>query len=152
VRKLNCLGLLAGAAAYAALLASPTRAEDKLPAEYAQAVKVTPVLTTSATDSGQPIVLPQKDVQISVSTYEIPVGAKLPVHKHPYPRYAYVQSGTLREIYPDTGQTETYEQGKFVLEAVDQWHRAENVGSEPLKLLVIDLLPKGENSTILQTK
>jgi quercetin dioxygenase-like cupin family protein len=149
VRKFIHFGL--SAATGLALLMVPVRAEDKLPDAYAQAVKVTPVLTTLTTATGQPIVLPQKDVQISVATYEVPAGAKLPVHKHAYPRYAYVQSGTLREIYPDTGQTETYETGKFVLEAVDQWHRAESVGSEPLKLLVIDILPKGENSTVLKT-
>jgi quercetin dioxygenase-like cupin family protein len=149
VRKLIYLGL--SAAAGVALLASPMRAEDKLPAEYAQAVKVTPVLTTPTTATGQPIMLPQKDVQLVAATYEIPAGAKLPVHKHAYPRYGYVLAGTLRETYIDTGKTVTYGPGGFILEGVDQWHKAETVGSEPVKLLVIDMLPKGENSTVLKT-
>jgi quercetin dioxygenase-like cupin family protein len=138
-------------AAGLALLMAPVRAQDNPPAAYAQAVKITPVLTTAATASGQPIALPQKDVQIVVSTYEIPAGSKLPEHKHPFPRYAYVQSGTLRETYPDTGKTMTYAQGSFILEAVEEWHKAETVGSEPVKLLVIDMLPKGATSTVLKT-
>src|ERR1700761_5865921 len=81
VRKLNYLGLL-GAAASLVLLASPVRAEDKPAADSPHAVKDTPRMTTAVTSSGQPIVMPQKDVQITVSTYEIPAGAKLPEHKH----------------------------------------------------------------------
>ena len=132
-----------------ALLVAPLRAEDK-PANAAQTVKVTPMLSTSVTSSGQPIVMPQKDVQITVSTYDIAPGAKLPEHKHPFPRYGFVETGTLRVTNVETGKSETYQQGGFVLEAVDQWHKAENVGSEPIKLLVIDVMPKGATSTILK--
>lgn len=130
---------------------APVRAEDKLPDDYAKAIKVTPVVTAPTTATGEPIVLPQKDVQVVVATYEIPAGAKLPVHKHSYPRYAYVLAGTLRETYVDLDKSVTYGQGGFILEGVNQWHKAETVGSEPVKLLVIDMLPKGENSTILKT-
>lgn len=149
MRKLIFLGV--SAAAGLALLTAPLRAEDKLPTGYAQTVKVTPLLTTSETSSGQPIVMPQKDVQIVVSTYDIPVGAKLPEHKHPYPRYAVVQSGTLHVTNIDIGKEETYNTGSFILESVDQWHKAETVGSEPVKLLVIDVMPKGASSTVLKT-
>jgi quercetin dioxygenase-like cupin family protein len=48
-------------------------------------------------------------------------------------------------------KTETYGPGSFILEAVDQWHKAENAGSDPVKLLVIDVMPKGATSTILRT-
>lgn len=149
MRKLNYLGLV-GAAASLVLLASPVLAEDKPAIDAAQAVKVTPMLTTAVTSSGQPIVMPQKDVQITVSTYDIPAGAKLPEHKHPYPRYGFMESGTLRVTNLDVGKTETYGPGSFILEAVDQWHKAENVGTEPVKLLVIDFMPKGATSTILR--
>jgi quercetin dioxygenase-like cupin family protein len=149
VRKLIYLGL--SAVAGLALLAAPLRAEDKPATDAAQPVKVTPMLTTAVTSSGQPIVMPQKDVQITVSTYDIAPGAKLPEHKHPYPRYGFVEAGTLRVTNLQTEKTETYTQGSFILEAVDQWHKAENVGSEPVKLLVIDVMPKGATSTILKT-
>jgi quercetin dioxygenase-like cupin family protein len=147
VRKFIHLGLsaLAGLALLAAV-----RAEDKPATDAAQPVKVTPMLTTAVTSSGQPIVMPQKDVQITVSTYDIAPGAKLPEHKHPYPRYGFVEAGTLRVTNLQTEKTETYTQGSFILEAVDQWHKAENTGSDPVKLLVIDVMPKGATSTILK--
>ena len=53
-------------------------AEDK--------VVVTPVAKATTTVSGQPIVLPQDNPEVSVSIYEIPPGAALPQHRHHYPR------------------------------------------------------------------
>lgn len=149
MRKLIYRGL--SAVAGLALLVAPLRAEDKPATDAAQPVKVTPMLTTAVTSSGQPIVMPQKDVQITVSTYDIAPGAKLPEHKHPYPRYGFVEAGTLRVTNLQTEKTETYTQGSFILEAVDQWHKAENAGGDPVKLLVIDVMPKGATSTILKT-
>jgi quercetin dioxygenase-like cupin family protein len=142
--------MMAAAAAGLVLLVAPVRAEDKPVAGTEQPVKITPMLTTSTTSSGQPIVMPQKDVQITVSTYDVAPGAKLPEHKHPFPRYGYMESGTLRVTNIETGKSETYNQGSFILEAVDQWHKAENIGSDPVKLLVIDVMPKGATSTILK--
>ncbi len=68
------------------LLAAPLHAESQCQSQ----VVVKPVLSTTVTSSGQPIVLPQKDAQVVVSTYEIAPGAALPEHKHPFPRYGYV--------------------------------------------------------------
>ena len=148
MRKRISLGLSVATAL--ALVVAPLRAEDKPAVDVAQPVKVTPVLTSSVTSSGQPIMMPQKDVQITVSTYDIAPGAKLPEHKHPFPRYGFVESGTLRVTNLETGKSESYGQGGFILEAVDQWHKAENIGSDPIKLLVIDVMPKGATSTILK--
>lgn len=125
------------------LLAAPLHAES-------QQVVVKPVLSTTVTSSGQPIVLPQKDAEVVVSTYEIAPGATLPEHKHPFPRYGYVLSGSLRVINDDTGKTEDFKTGDFILEAVGQWHRGLNPGQEPLKLLVIDIAEKGQPTTVLK--
>jgi hypothetical protein len=75
------------------MLATPLSAK-------ADPVKVSPLLTAVATVSGQPIVLPQGSVQVVVSNYEIPPGAKLPELKHIYERYGYVLSGQLRITIP----------------------------------------------------
>lgn len=129
------------------ILAAPLQAEESNPAP---AVVVTPVMTTDVTASGQPIVLPQKDAEVSASTYDIAPGAKLPVHKHPYPRYAYVLAGKLSVTNVDTGKTNIYETGGFIVEAVGQWHKAANIGSDAVKLLVIDMAPKGTNNVVKQ--
>lgn len=113
-------------------------------------VTVRPVLSTTTTASGQPIVLPQKDAQVVVSTYEIAPGAVLPVHKHPFPRYALVQAGSLRVTNADTGKSDDYKPGDFIVEVVDQWHYGTNTGADAVKLLVIDMVEKGQPNTILK--
>lgn len=128
------------------LAASPLHADSQATAGK---VVVRPVISSTVTSSGQPIVLPQKDAQVIVSTYEIPAGAVLPKHKHPFPRYAYVQAGTIEVTNIDTGKTATFKTGDFILEAVDQWHFGTNKGDVPVKLLVIDMVEKGQSNTVL---
>ncbi|CAN5175333.1 hypothetical protein BH10PSE11_BH10PSE11_27490 [soil metagenome] len=129
------------------LAASPLHADNQA---VTGKVVVKPVLSTTVTSSGQPIVLPQKDAQVIVSTYEIPPGAVLPKHKHPFPRYGYVQAGTIEVTNTDTGKTETFKTGDFIVEAVDQWHFGANKGKVPVKLLVIDMVEKGQANVVLQ--
>ena len=130
-------------AGLAALLISPVQAQEQ------QDVAVTQLLSTTVTSSGQPIVLPQKDAQIIVSTYDVMPGVTLAVHKHPYPRYAYVLSGNIRVTNMETGRSDTYKTGDFILESVGQWHAGANIGDEQVKLLVIDMVEKGRTNTVL---
>lgn len=112
-------------------------------------VVVRPILSATETSSGQPIVLPQKNAQLIASSYEIPPGITLPKHKHPFPRYAYVLAGTLTVANLDTGKAENFKTGDFILEAVGQWHQGTATGTETVKLLVIDMVEKGESNTII---
>lgn len=120
-----------------------------LAARELKSVAVTPVLSTTVTASGQPIVLPTKDAQVLVSIFRIAPGATLPVHKHPYPRYAYVLAGTLRVTDTESGTSRIYRTGDFIVETIGQWHQGSAVGQEPVKLLVIDQVEKGQSNTIL---
>jgi quercetin dioxygenase-like cupin family protein len=119
-------------------------------AAQADDVKVTPLHSTETTASGQPIVLPRGDIEVITSTYEIAPGAKLPEHEHPYPRYGYVEAGKLRITNTETGKSVEYGPGDFIVESLAQWHKAENIGTEPVKLLVIDQVQPGRNNTILR--
>jgi quercetin dioxygenase-like cupin family protein len=114
------------------------------------AVVVKPVTSTAVTASGQPITLPQKDVHVVVSTFDIPAGANLPEHKHPFARYAYVLAGTLRVTNTETGTSETYKQGDFIVEAIDQWHKAANIGADAVKLVVVDQVEGEQGNTVLR--
>lgn len=116
----------------------------------AEPVTVTPVLTTTRTAAGQPIPLPQGTAQVAVSEFEIAPGARLPVHRHPYPRMAYVLSGHLVVTNEETGAETGYGEGEFVVEMVGAWHHGRNEGTAPLRLLVIDLAPEGQSNTELQ--
>ncbi|RUT83673.1 cupin domain-containing protein [Mesorhizobium sp. USDA-HM6] len=116
----------------------------------ANPVVVTPLADRTQTASGQPITLPQKNVEVIVSSFEIAVGATLPVHKHPFPRYAYVEAGTLKVTNVETGNSNTYKTGDFIVEMIGQWHQATNLGDGPVKLLVIDQVEQGAKNTVLR--
>ena len=117
-------------------------------AEEAPLVKVTPIISTMTTATGQPIVLPQGNAEVRVSMYDIAVGARLAVHKHPYHRYAYVLAGTLRVADKDNLHTFVYTAGDFLIEMVDTWHYGTNIGTEPVRLLVIDQVEGDQPNTV----
>jgi quercetin dioxygenase-like cupin family protein len=132
----------------ALLLIGPLHAAQSDQPEAAVVVKQ--VTSTAVTASGQPITLPQKDVHVVVSTFDIPAVANLPEHKHPFARYAYVLAGMLRVTNVETGKSETYKQGDFIVEAIDQWHKATNIGADAVKLLVIDQMEGTGSNTVLR--
>lgn len=111
--------------------------------EAHKAVTVTPVFSGSATVTGQPVILPEGPATVIVSRYVIQPGAKLPVHRHPHHRYAYVEAGTLAVYAADGGQRFDYEPGDFIVELLGDWHYGENTGAVPVELLVIDQVPQG---------
>ena len=118
-------------------------------AQEAARVTVAPVTSAQTTVIGQPIPLPKEHPEVRVSIFEIPVGATLPVHKHPFPRYAYVLAGKLRVSDKDNVRTFNYAAGDFLIEMVDTWHYGTNTGGEPVRLLVIDQVEAGQQNTIL---
>jgi quercetin dioxygenase-like cupin family protein len=108
----------------------------------------TPVLRSTTTVAGQPIVFPQGPLEITVYTLVIPVGERLPTHKHPYPHDAYVLSGTAKITNLDSNRVDHFKAGDYIVEALNQRHYGEAVGSEPVKLLVIDHTPPGQAATV----
>ena len=136
-------------AALLAICASFTAAHA-LDSGAAAPVVVTPVKTTAVTSTGQPLILPQKNVEVSASIYDIAPGATLPVHKHPFARDAYVLAGTLEVTNVDTGKSDVFKTGDFIVEMIDQWHRGSNIGADPVKLVVIDQIEAGAEATVLK--
>lgn len=132
------------AAAMALMICRPVHADDP------PSVVVKQIMSATRTASGQPIVLPKKDARVSVSEFTIAPGAKLPVHKHPFPRLAYVLEGTLSVTDEETGQTFVYRPGDVIVEVVNQWHFGANVGPTPVRLLVIDEVEGSASNTILK--
>jgi quercetin dioxygenase-like cupin family protein len=126
------------------LLVSPLRASER------GAVEVKSIFSTAVTASGQPLDFPLNDPEVRVSIYEIPVGARLPEHKHNYLRFAYVMAGSLSVANTETGKSNTYHAGEFIVETIGQWHKAANVGSESVRLLVIDQTEKNANNVIVR--
>jgi quercetin dioxygenase-like cupin family protein len=113
-------------------------------------VVVSEIISTTVTAAGQPIALPGGPVRLVATMVEIAPGVALAVHKHPFPRYAYVLAGSLTVTEVDSGKNTSYKPGDFIVEVVDRWHSGRNTGLDPVRLLVIDQVPDGAASTVLR--
>jgi quercetin dioxygenase-like cupin family protein len=112
---------------------------------------VTPVTRTNTTITGQRVAVPAKP-DVIVATAVFAPGAGLPVHKHPYPHFVYVQEGTLTLINTETKKRYQIEAGSFVIEPINTWHYGINNGTVPLKVLVIDQVPHGVAKNMILQK
>lgn len=112
------------------------------------AAVVKTLFTSTVTSSGDPMVLPQHNVRLTASKYTIPPGVSLPVHKHLFPRYAYVLSGSVRVTDATTGTSQVFGQGGFIIEMVNRWHTGQPAGPEAVELLVIDLV-EGDGKNVI---
>lgn len=84
-----------------------------------------------------------------VSEYLIAPGAALPLHKHPYPRVAYVLQGLLEVTDKDTGQTFSYSRGQVVMEVIGQRHLGRNKGDDTVRLIVFDTVPEEAQGNVV---
>jgi quercetin dioxygenase-like cupin family protein len=109
---------------------------------------VTVVNRTDRTITGQPFAVPDGPLEVVFSVAEIAVGGALPMHKHPWPRFAYVESGQLRVHYEEAGLVRVFGPGEAVVEAIDQWHEGEVVGDAPVRLIVVDQVPPGRSNVV----
>lgn len=103
-----------------------------------------------ATNTGQPILLADEALEATFSRVTIPAGTALPVHKHPYQRYGFVESGRIRVSNLDTGTAVEYGPGETIIEARGQWHTGQALGDAPVVLLVIDQTPPGAGNTVMR--
>lgn len=111
-------------------------------------VTITPLLTTTRTASGQPIRVPMHP-ELIAAIYDIAPGVTLPIHEHPYPRYAYVLAGKI-DVTVEGGNIYHYQEGDFFAEVVNQWHSGRNIGTTPVRLLVLDQVEPGHTNTIIK--
>lgn len=116
----------------------------------AQSAALPPLLRSGETMSGQPLFLPRGRVELVASVRELARGGSLPVHKHPWPRYVYVETGRMRVLNHDTGLTREFAAGEVLVEAIDQWHEGHVVGDAPVRLVVFDQVPPGRTNMVLK--
>ncbi|WP_093004652.1 cupin domain-containing protein [Rhizobium sp. NFR07] len=81
---------------------------------------VTKIAQVSSTMSGQPLTLPPGEIDLIASDFLIPPDQTLPVHRHPYPRYAYVLSGRLAVTNLVTNETKFFGKGEIAVESLNQ--------------------------------
>ncbi len=134
-----------------ALLLFSTAVHGEEPA-YLPAVRATPILRTTTTSGGQPIVYPKTaQPEVSALLVEIPVGAETGWHRHPFPCYAYILSGELT-VEVEGGKINHFKAGDAMAETVDLLHNGKNTGSEPVRLVMFVTGEKGQPFTVKAAK
>jgi len=102
-----------------------------------QDVKVTAVMKSSTTISGQKIEYPKTDkAEMASVLVEIQPGKENGRHMHSVPTYVHVLEGTMTVEFED-GSRQTFQAGSGFLEVVNTLHSAKNLGEVPLRLLVV---------------
>ena len=73
--------------------------------------------------------------EISILKISLPVGERLPMHKHPMINVAYMLKGQLT-VHTENGEHKTFHAGDPIIEVIDTWHYGENTGKEPVEMVV----------------
>jgi quercetin dioxygenase-like cupin family protein len=99
-------------------------------------VKVTPLLKTSTSWDGKPLVYPQGQAEVTALIVEIAAGGQTGWHEHSVPSFAYVLEGTL-EVTQGNGATSLLHAGDTLPEVVQTLHNGRALGDKPVKLFVL---------------
>jgi quercetin dioxygenase-like cupin family protein len=97
---------------------------------------VAPLLTTSTTIIGQPLVYPAGTAQVTAAIITIPPGGETGWHVHQVPLIGYILEGQLTVDYGAKG-THTYAAGEALAEAMNWPHNGMNKGTVPVRLLAV---------------
>lgn len=102
----------------------------------------------SMTITGKPIQYPDTDMPLIVGRLiEFQPGEETGWHKHPVPTYTHVIDGTLTIEFED-GTREDHHAGNGFLDAMDVWHTGKNMGTTPLRVVVVVLGVEGKKNLI----
>ncbi len=104
----------------------------------------------SRTVTGQTLELPAGPVEMIISVRDVPTGGMVPMHRHRWQRYAYVESGRIRLTVPEASLVREFGPGEIIVEPRGQWHEGRAVGDAPVRLIVLDQLPPGQNNMELK--
>ncbi len=113
------------------------------PAWAAQGFKPTEVYKGSKDLRDQDIQYPQGKPEVTSMRVEIDPGGEGDPHQHPVPTYIYVLEGSLTVEFAD-GAQRSFQAGQGFLEVVNTTHKARNLGSAPLKFLVVFVGAEGK--------
>ena len=100
------------------------------------------------TITGQRLRQPPEPFQLLVTQVTYREGDRITCHKHPFPRYVYVQAGNLRVITYNPRTEHNFSAGRVVVEATEQYHEGMVVGADDLVLVAFELVPPGADNSI----
>ena len=110
-------------------------------------LKLTPVLETATTITGQPVRFPQGENQYTAVIAEVAPGGQVGRHMHPVPLFVDMLEGTL-SIEMDGHGTHTFSAGQGFAEVTNTWHNGRNLTDKPVRFLIVFSGQKGTPNLI----
>lgn len=108
---------------------------------------ITPLLVTSETIMGEPIVYPAgAPAEITAAVMTLPPGGETPVHVHNVPVAGIVLEGEITVDYGEKGKR-TFRQGEAIAEAMLVPHKGTNPTGQPVRIFVLFMGAKGVPTT-----
>ncbi|WP_439543552.1 cupin domain-containing protein [Hyphomicrobium sp.] len=141
----SLLPLAAGMAAGAAgsfLLFAGTPDVPSIDAPSIRAVPAAPLLASSETVIGEPIIYPAGKGKVTAAVVTLAPGQATGWHTHAGPVVGYVLEGTLDVDYGDKG-VHVYRTGEAMLEAIGFAHNGRNNGTVPMRILAVFIGAEG---------
>ena len=105
-------------------------------------LKITPLVETTTTITGQPIRFPHGDNQLVAVVAEVAPGGQVGRHMHPVPLFVYMLEGRL-DIEVEGHGTHTFSAGEGFAEVINTWHNGRNLGDTPARFLIVFSGQKG---------
>ena len=106
------------------------------------------VIETTTHWNGQPIKPIHIDhPQVTTLRITIPVGEKLPMHKHPILNVGYLTKGELT-VRSEKGDELVLKPGDPIVELVNEWHYGESTGSEEAEIVVTYVGDKADGLSV----
>ena len=99
-------------------------------------LKLTPVLETVTTFTGQPIRFPQADNQFTAVIADVAPGGQVGRHMHSVPLFVYMLEGTL-SIEINGHGTHAFSAGESFAEVIHTWHNGRNLTHKPVRFLIV---------------
>jgi quercetin dioxygenase-like cupin family protein len=116
--------------------------------QYNQDIKIERILKTDTTSIGQKIsYLSTDNPEVTILKITVPPGKETGWHKHEFPVFAYVVSGTLSVDLED-GKRVEFAKGSSFAEVINTLHDGKNEGKEDLVLIAIYLGEKDKPLSI----
>ena len=85
--------------------------------------------------------------QVTMLRITIPVGEKLPMHKHPILNVGYLTKGELT-VRSEKGGELILKPGDPIVELVDEWHYGESTGAEDAEIVVTYVGDKNDGLSV----
>lgn len=85
--------------------------------------------------------------QVTILRITIPVGEKLPMHKHPILNVGYLTKGELT-VRSEKGDVLVLKPGDPIVELVNEWHYGESTGAEDAEIVVTYVGDKADGLSV----